>query len=517
MGASNRLELVGAVYQACRLDDRLFAMNPYLSQQNFYAQQLRALALVEALNELHLRPGHRNVLVVGAGVAGRTLAAAFATVGASVRLVECRSQPFERYRDAIHRELHPNIIFWPEQEPIPATALPFLNWAQASAKEVVENINEEWEAGFAKKVELFPGEVTSVISNADFVEVELKQGGRLVADLCVLAMGFKTERRLGDAKSPSYWSPSSVADDERSVLVSGSGDGGLIDVLSPILGTDVTRAAHRLAVALRDSSLKEDIAKIEALRESRRIAGTRDSTDDCIFYATAPIPPEATLQLDALCRSEQALEGRKVTFLYQTTSPYSYTAAPINKLLLGRFSSAGKPYIKSVKGALTLLGTQRVMQCADGTCQDLDAPDGFEKVMVRHGADPGVADVLSGDQLATLHAQSDEYSKAAKVDGYNSSAFNWHQGGVGKSGVRPSMMPKVIRRNLAQVGKVYSIELGPIAVTSQALTGERSIEVDLSEADEEKARDLRLFPLRVGPTIVEIKKLKFERNRPDVE
>ena len=66
MGEQDRLERAEAVYRACRVTDRLFAMNPYLPQQNFYSQQLRALALVEVLSELQLQEGWRSVVVVGA-------------------------------------------------------------------------------------------------------------------------------------------------------------------------------------------------------------------------------------------------------------------------------------------------------------------------------------------------------------------------------------------------------------------------------------------------------------------
>ena len=52
---------------------------------------------------------------------------------------------------------------------------------------------------------------------------------RCLTSVGVLATGFKPERGLGALTSPSYWSPNAIADEAQAVLVSGTGDGGLID------------------------------------------------------------------------------------------------------------------------------------------------------------------------------------------------------------------------------------------------------------------------------------------------
>lgn len=491
-------------------------MNPFLPQQNFYSQQLRALALVEVVGEIHLPAGRRNVLIVGAGIAGLTLAAAFATIGASVRLIETRDRWFERYRGAVHRELHPNIIFWPMQDPVPATALPFLNWAQASAREVVGELHTEWNESFGKKVKLVPGEVTAVREVSNGIELDLKGADQpLTGDLCVFATGFKNERSFGTLKSPGYWSPSAVADEDNTVLVSGSGDGGLIDVLSPILGTEVTRAAHLLAISLNDSSLKEDILKIEQDRFARRIPGSRDSADGCSFYTKVTVPPDAASKIEELCQSQQRLSRRSVTFLYNSTSPYSYTAAPINKLLLAHFSAAPRPRVTSVKGELNDAGGKHRMECGDGTRHELDPPSAFEKIMVRHGAEPGVCGVLEPEHVAALEQQADRYNEAAMVDGYSREMFGWHENRMGKSGVTGIAMPKSVRRALSHIGRAYGIDItkiGPIGV--DCLRGTRPIEVELPAADRRKAEELRLFPLKIGPAIVTLGTVSARRDAP---
>lgn len=492
-------------------------MNPFLPRQNFYSQQLRALALVEVLAELHLSPKVRNVMVVGAGVAGRTLAAAFLTVGAGVHLIDERKRAFERYVNAVHRELHPNIIFWPMQEPVPATALPFLNWAQASAKEVVEGLTAEWNKSFAADVHFLNEEVIAIRESADEVELHFKGGGAQKGDLCVLAMGFKDERQFGKLRSSSYWSPSAVADEDPAVLVSGSGDGGLIDVLSPILGTDVTRAAHMMAVALGDSPLKEDIAKVEADRETLKKKGTGDSDDPCQFYTKVAIPSGAVRELEDLCQSSERFAGRTVTLLHASTSPFSYTAAPINKLLLAHFSTGPRPLVKSVKGELECTGSVHRMVCSDGTQESLDPPSRFDKIMIRHGAEPGVRGLLDESEIAALRQQAEHHPRAAMIEDYDRELFRWHEGGIGKSRASFDAMQAVVRRSFNQIGRAYGIDIRVRRVGIDNFSGSHPIEVELSSEDLEKVKQLKLSPLKIGPTtanFAKLGKLPIRRNAP---
>ncbi|MGI9376333.1 MAG: FAD/NAD(P)-binding protein, partial [Tsuneonella suprasediminis] len=106
---------------------------------------------------------------------------------------------------------------------------------------VIEDILDEWQRGFGPKVDLVHDQVVRLQHDASGVLLELQSGASIEADIVVLATGFKPERGLGALTSPSYWSPNAIADEAQAVLVSGTGDGGLIDVLSPILGAKVTR------------------------------------------------------------------------------------------------------------------------------------------------------------------------------------------------------------------------------------------------------------------------------------
>ncbi|CAM8662864.1 FAD/NAD(P)-binding protein [Sphingobium sp. H39-3-25] len=514
MGDNEHDKRAWAVYCACRISDTLYAMNPFLTQQNFYSQQLRALALVSVIAGKRLLPGRRNVCIVGAGVAGRTLAAGFTSVGASVRLIEARTTPFEQYRDATHRELHPNIIFWPKQQPTPATALPFLNWAQSQADMVVEDILDEWQRGFGPKVDLVHDKVIRLHQTASGVLLELQSGANVEADIAVLATGFKTERSLGPLKSPSYWSPNAIADDGQAVLVSGTGDGGLIDVLSPILGTKVTRAAHMLAVALTDSEVRHDILEVEAERALHRIAGTGDSTDPCEFYRKVVFSHETQGKLSSFAGAQDRPSNRKITLLYRSTSPYSFTAAPINKLLLAYFSNGTRRYVTAVKGELEVEEDQCKMIPDNDICAPVDPPSEFDRVIVRHGAEPAAADLLTATELAGLRDKAIEHSAAADVSDYDRDVFRWTNDGMGKSGVSLETLPRMVRKTLLHIGRAYGLDFQTTIIVDDCFTNGRPIKVVLDAEDRRKAEQLRLFPLRVGPASVQVAPVNIHRNRP---
>lgn len=514
MGDNEHDKRAWAAYGACRISDTLYAMNPFLTQQNFYSQQLRALALVSVIARKSFPHGRRNVCIVGAGVAGRTLAAGFASIGASVMMIEARPTPFEQYRNATHRELHPNIIFWPSQQPTPATALPFLNWAQSQADMVVDDILDEWQRGFAPKVDLVHDQVVSLRHDDAGVRLELRSGTWIEVDLAVLATGFKAERSFGGLKSPGYWSPNAIADEAEAVLVSGTGDGGLIDVLSPILGAKVTRAAHMLAVALADSEVKRDVLEVEANRRLNRIPGTGDSTDPCDFYRRVVFSQETQSKLSAFAHAPDRITNRSITLLHHSTSPYSFTAAPINKLLLAFFSNGTRRYVTAVRGVLEAKDDQHKMIGENGTCAPLDPPSEFDRVVVRHGAEPAAAELLTPAELAELKEKAVEHSIATDLNDYDRELFRWTNDGMRKSGVSLETLPRAVRKALLHIGRAYGLDFQNAIIVDECFTNGRPIKVALDAEDKRKADQLRLFPLRIGPASVQVASINIHRNRP---
>ncbi|MDA9442735.1 hypothetical protein XH98_27270 [Bradyrhizobium sp. CCBAU 51745] len=491
------------VYEACRLTDHLFVFNPYLPQQNFYSQQLRALALAAEITDRHLAPGHRSVCIVGAGVAGRTIAAAFRSLGAGVTIVDKEIVDFSHYRNATHRELHPNIIFWPFQEPTPATELPFMNWAQAPVTEVVEAMKKEWEEGFAKHVAFIHAEVDHIDRTATPIEITLADAKRTVlkADICVLATGFAAERQFGNLQTPPYWSPSSIIESGGEIMVSGSGDGGLIDALSPILGKDVTKAAHILAARLSKKPMKADVKAIEDERRARVVPGTKDSHDLCPFYSAVHLEDEDAEEIRPFIKRSPA---PAVTLLHESNSAYSFSAAPINKLLLSHFSNGPSACVTHVKGSLRTVDNRATMVPDAGGSECIEPPTTrFAKVMVRHGAPPAAVRILDDADLARLGELSFEHLDAAILPGYDSAKYGWTRKGVGKAAISMKVLVDSLERSLDSISRAYDLDFSNVRLTRMNIEGE-PIKVNLPPADTKRAESFDLFPLMVGPVLVEL-------------
>ena len=179
------------IYDVCKVSERIFVLHPKFRRANFYSQQLRALSLVEGLKENgHLEVGNRSYAVIGRGIAGLTTSAALATLGANVTCVDRAGGTMETYRNVIHRELHPNIIFWPFQPLRPMTNLPFLNWSCNSAAVVRSQILEQWDETFAPIVESVDEEVEQLSERATGVALRFTSGTELNCDVVIVTRWF---------------------------------------------------------------------------------------------------------------------------------------------------------------------------------------------------------------------------------------------------------------------------------------------------------------------------------------
>ena len=97
---------------------RCFYVGPFARRVSFASQQYRAFDLVSAFAEkglLSAPPGKKSlhVAVIGAGIAGLTLASALRGRECKVDLYESNSKPLELQRKAHHRLVHPTISRWP--------------------------------------------------------------------------------------------------------------------------------------------------------------------------------------------------------------------------------------------------------------------------------------------------------------------------------------------------------------------------------------------------------------------
>jgi hypothetical protein len=209
-----------------------------------YSQQVRALNLVYALFDLgKLAPSSRAV-VVGAGAAGLTATAALARCGAHVTLLERLDEVIPFQSRNLTRWLHPHIYEWPAEGCLnPHSGLPLLGWSADHAAAVARTLHDEFyrHVREAKTIHVHKG-VRNVRLHTSSTGQRMEwndAGGGFQSerfDVIVLAVGFGLE---GSSLCPvqSYWRNDDLeqfeldADRVRHYLVSGCGDGGLVDLL----------------------------------------------------------------------------------------------------------------------------------------------------------------------------------------------------------------------------------------------------------------------------------------------
>lgn len=242
---------VDQVLQSCTVDEleRVYFLGPFAKRINFAAQQNRAVNLIYALESGSRLERGRPCAVIGGGLSGLTASAALHLLGHEVHLFERATTLLARQLTASHRVIHPTVNAWPfEPDLEPTTVLPFFDWCAGVCDDVLDDVLSEWEelAGktlrdasrlnLSTKVLDFDERDDEVILSTD-KNVKVKRFGAVI-----FAIGFDDEHALPDmkklpaAKDQSYWRDEGAEEvrnrqGERRFVVSGTGDGGLIDAL----------------------------------------------------------------------------------------------------------------------------------------------------------------------------------------------------------------------------------------------------------------------------------------------
>ncbi|MBB2932057.1 ABC-three component system protein [Paraburkholderia silvatlantica] len=270
----------------------IYVLGFYDTRITFYSQQVRALELAHALQHEHLLPANARVAVIGGGAAGITVAAGLALQGGTdVHLFERAHRLLPLQGDTHRRRLDPHIYDWPNPDADHELAqLPILDWRSGPAADVRDAVLREFGEVLAVTERRLTvserHEITAVTPNAGRFTVTFEReaagGGRQVAshefDIVLLAIGFGIEPRFAipNTETASYWRDAGVPGEEidgnprPTFLVSGNGDGGLIDLIASASATfrhdDIVRGiAQRAGVlALREALLGIDDQALEA-------------------------------------------------------------------------------------------------------------------------------------------------------------------------------------------------------------------------------------------------------------
>jgi len=226
---------------------------------------------------------HRGnrIAVVGGGAAGLTAAAAAVALGVYVDLYERRPNLMHLQAGCDIRWVHPHLYDWPAEGAERAyAALPLLDWHADTASAVAEQLT----ARFSKLLDEGGG---TFYNEYVGVDVNVMDDGRLTwsdsregatpapqhYDAVVLALGFGVETRVGRGSS-SYWrndsvnqiDPSLGAGAVQTYLVSGTGDGGLIDLLRVRLRAFNQGRIVQEIVGMHQQAVREALREVQVNR-----------------------------------------------------------------------------------------------------------------------------------------------------------------------------------------------------------------------------------------------------------
>lgn len=208
---------------------------------NIHAQQNRAFNLVFSLESEIVG---KDVAVIGAGITGLTVSAALVAAGAEkVTLYDAKKSAMHLQAGNQTRFLHPNIAIWPERTfGYPVTHLPFLNWRSDTAGHVYKQLLKQWTVHqnlYSNKIDVKLGCLIKEVippQNASDTIMLKKSRGTDSCQILIIASGYGLERRPL-SNTASYWRNDDLAQpilsevQKKRYLVSGAGDGGLIEVL----------------------------------------------------------------------------------------------------------------------------------------------------------------------------------------------------------------------------------------------------------------------------------------------
>jgi tetratricopeptide (TPR) repeat protein len=377
----------------------LYVLGCYDRLKTVYAQQCRALSLIHALCKIdEVREG-RRVGVIGGGAAGITAAAAAATKGAKVIVWELAEHLMPLQRQNTNRYLHPHIYHWPNISSDSKRAdLPLLDWVADMSNGVAEQLRQRFdrvrgETGGAIEVRL-----GQIISNILVVGDRISPSGFRVlgdngnideqVDVVIVAIGFGIEKRqrLG-IETPPYWKDDGLDQTldaspmkPRRILISGSGDGALIDILRVKLKD--FRHDEILDLLPKDramSHLERELQRIEERAENARVNPRLPPVSLNREYSRLALPDSLKVELSGRIRRDT-----KVCFNFSSPDRYALSSSLLNRFLVSTLCS-----LNEVAPKWAELTEQTISRVSGGlylvNWANSTEPESFDDVVIRHG------------------------------------------------------------------------------------------------------------------------------------
>jgi len=377
-----------------RVADGLYILGCLDRRVTLHSQQIRALNLVYSLRQVGIVAPGSQILVVGGGVAGLTAAAGAARLGMRVTLLEREDELLHLQRNNTKRWIHPHIYDWPAPgATAPDATVPILRWRAASAGDVVQQILSGFNAlpeNERKLIDVHLGAEVADLGSGPERRVAWHAKGVYDARVSavILAVGFGLEREVEGVEVLSYWRDDSLDQaplkGRGRTLISGTGDGGLVDALRASVRDFRHDAMIDDLVGDRDlEPVKERLLAIEdtALVQERKKRGSgSELLHDAYKQLSEDYANVLSKTVDAKLRR---LLRKDVTVVLNGRDPtaFSLGASILSRFLISRLHFAfgvryhpGEPAIKKVSSTYEVRFK-------------VGKPQIFDRVICRHGPD----------------------------------------------------------------------------------------------------------------------------------
>jgi hypothetical protein len=212
----------------------LFVLGASDARVTIQAQQSRAINLVHALVYRQILTERSKLAILGGGIAGVTAGVYAKTLGITPIIIEKSSQVMSA-QDSSSRVVHPFIYDWPLGTwQAQRTNLPIMNWNCGPVRLIVQEMRAKARETLSSAEVIVNTSADTVTRTSRGLEIGLTSNSAqrsILADVVIVAAGFGVEK---NPVPSGYWRDDDThqaAAGGGSVLVSGVGDGGLIDLI----------------------------------------------------------------------------------------------------------------------------------------------------------------------------------------------------------------------------------------------------------------------------------------------
>lgn len=381
----------------------------------FNTQQTRAFNLVWALFDGGKIKRKSSVSVIGGGLAGMTAAAALNLMGCKVTLYHDKKTLMNIQKANIQRYIHPNIYDWPKAGcEDPHTDFPCMNWGAGTANQVFEQIEERWE-DLSNGINVVTKHIDEVKKSGSKPRVYTKTPTFSEPyDCIVIAVGFGIEDGFPNTRYVSYWDPDDLdlivkSKPSKHYLVSGCGDGGLIDALR-IRISDFNHEEFTKSL-LEAPGMDELKAKLIEIEDSAPEDEEEFGTYIYDAYKDLEIPSTLLESLSLRLRKDTSVElnGSK-------TSLMSPKACLINRFSIFLLIKLGD--ISYEQGKIQKVNNNGKKFIVGFKVGDTNMEREYDEVVVRHGPKVVIKNLLGTDFSLPEIKESEKITHKAWPEGF---------------------------------------------------------------------------------------------------